>query len=323
MSDCASFLSNLAVAPILDSCPVAGDGVNRWLFIAGKKLHRLKIQPSIIEELLEEATADCGRELKPDEIPRAVRNSAPGAKSDGSWRRKWPERNLDQIEAIGLNGMRLSELEQHSPVQLSPSENHAEEIVDHLFPADSLICAGSTVRLFLTRPREAWRGFLARQQFVVPSPMSKLKGVTQEGKLSSRSEDNVGPRHHLVVEFDFKEKDANGRDTPTGPMLRRLAEQNVTIADLCAALHAELAKLRPLALVVHSGGKSAHGWYPCAGMDEAALHRFMRYAVSIGADAATWTRVQLVRMPDGVRRNNGKRQRVLYFNPALLIGGAK
>jgi len=43
----------------------------------------------------------------------------------------------------------------------------------------------------------------------------------------------------------------------------------------------------------------------------------MEYAVSLGADSATWTKSQFVRMPDGTREN-GKRQEILYFNPASL-----
>ena len=106
-------------------------------------------------------------------------------------------------------------------------------------------------------------------------------------------------------------------------MLGRLAAQGITTLDLCAAIHAELANVRPLALVVHSGGKSLHGWYPCIGeKEEETMHRFMRFAVSLGADPATWTPVQWVRMPDGIR-DNGQRQRILYFNPAVLNGGAK
>ena len=53
------------------------------------------------------------------------------------------------------------------------------------------------------------------------------------------------------------------------------------------------------------------------GEADEALARFMRYAVSIGADPATWTRSQFVRIPGG-RRNNGKKQEVLYFRPELL-----
>jgi hypothetical protein len=322
MSDFASPTSNPAIEAILRSCPIAGEGVNLWLFPAARKLHLLKIEPEEIEELLEEATADCGRAMKPHEISRAVRNSAPGFLKQRPWRRSWPQRNYEQIEAIGAHGMRLSELERRSPNQLVPSQANSETIIDALFPGDPLLCAGPSLNLSLTRSREAWRGFLERQQFIVPSSMSKTKGLTQEGKLSSRSQDNVGPRQFLVIEFDFAETDKNGCDTAAAPMLRRLAASGVTIADLCAALHAELAKIRPITLVVHSGGKSLHGWYPCSGVDENVMHRFMRFAVRLGADPATWTRIQLVRMPSGIR-DNGKGQRVLYFNPAVLNGGAK
>ena len=48
---------------------------------------------------------------------------------------------------------------------------------------------------------------------------------------------------------------------------------------------------------------------------------FFRYAVTLGADRATWTRCQLVRMPDGLRRNpdgSTARQSVLYWNPGIM-----
>lgn len=43
----------------------------------------------------------------------------------------------------------------------------------------------------------------------------------------------------------------------------------------------------------------------------------MRYAVSLGADHATWTRSQFVRLPDGTR-DNGHRQAVYYFAPGVI-----
>jgi hypothetical protein len=322
-SECSRAASprEAAIEKLLLSCPTAGDGVNPWLFTAALKLHEYEIEPVEIEELLENATVDCGRDLKSDEIARAVRNSAPGALQNRPWRRRWPERNYEQIEAIGLNGIRVAELVRRSPVKFDPAKTCSEVVINSLFPGNPLLCAGPSLTNNRTRSREEWRGFLDRQQFIVPSPMSKTKGLNQEGKLSFRSLDNTGERAFQVVEFDFVETDGNDRDTAAAPMLRRLAAEGVTIADLCAALHGELAKSRPMALVVHSAGKSLHGWYPCEGDEEAVIHRFMRFAVSIGADRATWTRSQLVRMPDGIR-NNGKRQRVLYFNP-IVIGGAK
>jgi hypothetical protein len=308
-----------AIQAILASCPCAGEGVNRWLFTAALKLHRLGIEDGRIEELLEEATVDCGRGIKSGEIERAVRNSAPD-KLAGYTPRRWPDRNYEQIEAIGHCGMHVAGLEAQSPAGVT-EENRSEEIIDALFPGNPLLCAASNKFRPRTRPREQWRGFMARQQFIVPSPMLKVKGTTAEGKLSHRSLDNTGPRRFLVVEFDFAENDGNGNDTPAAPALRGLAAAGFSVADLCASLHAHLAHLRPIALVVHSGGKSLHGWYPCDGESEdETMRRFMRYAVSIGADPATDVCAQLVRMPDGIR-DNGKRQRVLYFNPDVIGGG--
>ena len=88
--DYESLAENPQIKAILESCPIAGNGVNLWLFSAALKLHRLGIDPEDIELLLEEATADCGRAMKPDEIERTVRNSAPNALKNRPWRRKWP-----------------------------------------------------------------------------------------------------------------------------------------------------------------------------------------------------------------------------------------
>ena len=311
------------IGTVLRSCPTAGDGVNRWLFCAARKLHLLKVESSTIEELLERASANCGRLVKAAEIGRAVRNSKPGTRSNRLTMRKWPQRDYEQIEAIGRSGFRVEGLQAHSPVALNPIENQAETIVDALFPTNPLLCAARGLYGAVTKPREEWRGQLSEQQFIVPSPMSKLQGITAEGKVSARALDNVASRRFLVVEFDFLEKHKDGRDTPSAPLLRRLAKSGVSVADLCAALHAELSKLRPLALVLHSGGKSLHGWYPCNGQkEESAMNRFMRFAIWLGADPATWTRCQFVRMPDG-RRQNGKRQHILYYNPAALTGGGE
>jgi hypothetical protein len=311
-----------AIISLLETCPIAGEGVNRWLFCVALKLHLLGVKPDVIEQLLEEATLDCGRYVSPTEIERAVKNSAPDALKNRPWIRKWPLRNFEQIEAIGLGGIKLAELRRLSPVPLESSHSEAEAIIDALFPGNPFICAGTELdRYLLTRPREEWRGFLGKQQFIVPSAMTKRKGLTQEKKLSFRSLDNVGPRHYLVIEFDFVEHGPKGHETAAAPMLQRLAATGVTIADLCASIHWELQKLWPAALILHSGGKSLHGWYPCLGIDEQRLNRFMRYAVSLGADPATWNPVQFVRMPEGLRRPNGIRQEIHYFNPTAAKKG--
>ena len=76
-------------------------------------------------------------------------------------------------------------------------------MIDQLFPGNPLLfCVGFSKFKFPTKLRDTWRGTLFRCEFIVPSPMSKPIGITQDGKPSPRSLDNTGPRRFLVVEFD-------------------------------------------------------------------------------------------------------------------------
>jgi len=111
--------------------------------------------------------------------------------------------------------------------------------------------------------------------------------------VSDRCLKNTGERHFLIVEFDTGTTDEH------------------------AALLLHLAGRAPLTLAVFSGSKSLHGWFYCAGVAEEKVSRFFRYAVSLGADRATWTRCQLVRMPDGLR-DDGNKQTVYFFNPQVI-----
>ena len=96
-----------------------------------------------------------------------------------------------------------------------------------------------------------------------------------------------------------------------------MIEQDAGTVDEQAAILAHLAERAPLALAVHSGRKSLHGWFFCHGQPEERLQVFMRYAVALGADRSTWTRAQFVRMPDGMREG-GNRQAVYFFNPGVI-----
>ena len=122
--------------------------------------------------------------------------------------------------------------------------------------------------------------------------MSARTGHTQDDKQSEHSVDNTGSRRFLVIEQD------GGTTDQQSAVLLHLAER------------------APLALAVHSGSKSIHGWFMAAGQPEHGLQRFMRYAVSLVADRATWTPSQFVRMPDGTR-DNGNSQTVYFFNPGF------
>jgi hypothetical protein len=116
----------------------------------------------------------------------------------------------------------------------------------------------------------------------------------------------------LIVEFDFDPSNS----PEEARLLATLETEGRDVRDLCAALLLHLAEKAPLAMAVHSGGKSLHGWFYCAGIAEEKVLGFFGYAVSLGADSANWNRSQFARMPDGLREN-GKRQTVYFLNPAV------
>jgi hypothetical protein len=255
--------------------------------------------------LLEDATKACGRRVPDREIKDAVRKAYESASArpcsrDASVRptssapAPWPRPDAARIAKVASSGCGLADLWEQSPLRFEDNESHAEELIDTLFPGDPLLCIARTVPAeAVTQPRSAWRGQLASCALIVPSPMLAPLGETQDGRQSPRCLANTGPRRFLVVEFDSGDLDNQ------------------------AARLLHLRSIAPLALAVHSGGKSIHGWFYCAGVPEETLRQFMSKCVSLGADPATWNRCQLVRLPDG-QRDNGQPQRAYYFNPATI-----
>jgi len=282
------FLRDLIGAP-----PAAGTGVHSWMFRVSRQLHAHRTSEDIVA-LLKSALAGCGRTVPDREIRAAVEDSRACAwEPSGSptWTPaspKWPAVNEGRrAEIVASSG--LADLWELSPVRIEDNDPHSEEIIDRLFPGKPLLCCGASQSAFDTKPREGWRGELAGLQLIVPSPMSAVEGMTKDGKPSKHSLANTGPRRFLVTELDYGTLD----------------EQ--------AAIIIHLAQFPPLICVVFSGSKSLHGWFLVAGQSEDRVRRFFSYAVALGADPATWTRSQFVRVPDGTREN-GKRQTVYFLN---------
>jgi hypothetical protein len=286
------------IRDLLSSPPRAGEGVNRYLFRLARVLHPHRDEHEIIETL-RALTANCGRIVTEKEIQRAVERSKacawmPGEPNPARYAPRWPDVNQEQRQAIIKEGYRLVDLWEESPIRLDDNDGNTEEIIDILFPGNPFLCCGKSKAEFATRRREEWPGRLGEMQLIVPSPMTTRTGRTQDGHESEHTLENTGPRRFLVV------------------------EQDSGTVDEQAAILAHLAAHVPFALAVHSGGKSLHGWFYCAGQHEERLRRFMNYAVSLGADQATWTRSQFVRMPDGTRRGNGARQSVYFYDPEVI-----
>lgn len=287
------------IRDFINSRPTSGNGVHFWLFKAARYLHRYRSEEEIFQ-ILRAAVQGCGRDVPDREIQDAISNSRslawkPGVKKATAGTRKnvdWPAKN-PQARESAIQSSELKSLEDlvgESPVDCDP-QPRTEDIIDALMPGNPLICVGMDKQNFKTRRREELRGDLSKQSLIVPSPMTDIRGMVKgKSYLSEHTLDNTGPRHYLVTEFDSGD------------------------ADEQAALIWHLSHFAPLVMVVHSGGKSLHAWWECAMQTTPNVKLFMDYAVSLGADTATWTRSQFVRMPGGLR--DGKLpQRVHYFDP--------
>jgi len=283
------FLDEMLAAP-----PRAGEGMHNWLFCVSRQLH-VHLPAGDIVNLLESRAQGCGRHVSRKEIEDAVKNSIPcawqpnGGTAPVQSAAKWPVVNQEQREAVIRDKGGLADLWEASKPRIEDAAQHTEEIIDRLFPGNPLLCCGRSSQEFDTRPRDDWRGEMSALALIVPSPMTAITGTTKDGKESKHTLANTGTRRFLTNEFD--------KGTP----------------DEQASLLLHLGTFAPLVCAVHSGGKSLHGWFYVQGQPEEKVETFFRYAVSLGADRATWTRSQFVRMPDGTR-DYDKRQTVFYTN---------
>lgn len=307
-------LSQIGVKP----CPEEGTGVHGWLLYAS---HRCKDEGVSPEDAVALIEYHMTRFPSPaNEVRQTVQkayNAKPGDRIAG-FQKADPQAIGKLVRGSGIDCATLA--------AKSPAQNPTQgEVLRALFKPGERVCTGSTLggAVHWIMPEEGKELPYAptRAQFIVPSPMAAPWGITKDGKKSRRAQSNVGPRRWLVVECDFKPEDA--REYGAGSTF-----------DVCSAVLWKLAEFRPLVLVVHSAGKSAHGWFPVSpGEDEtpetSELWKFMAYAVRLGADSKTWSVNQWVRMPLGMRRDSEGNtltgadgspviQRVLYFNPATV-----
>jgi hypothetical protein len=310
------------VRGLLESCPRSGQGVHDWLFPTAKALHRFYKDAEVIHCLLAEATKDCGRTVDAREISDAITNSAAALHRELTSLEptppRWPRANREEIAKIVADGATVESLRRGSSVSFGENAGTcSDEVIDILFPGNQLLCVGKDTSKFKTLPRENWRGKLGEQQFIVPNPMTSKWGMTKAGRPSQHALSNTGPRKFLVTEFDpDKWEDLTEKERCCYTSKEHYADAK---RDEHAAVISRLSRCAPLVLVVNSGGKSLHAWWHCEGQTEDRLLRFMRSARALGADHKTWSKSQFVRLPGGCRPD-GRRQPVIFFNPAAMKG---
>lgn len=172
----------------------------------------------------------------------------------------------------------------------------ADQVLAALFQPGELVCTGRNQEQALVRPLEASLADAHWQQFIVVNPMRGEFAVNYEGDLSARCQNNVKRRRYLVAECDDR--------TISKPQQAQLVGR--------------LAQFAPLVLVVDSGGKSLHAWFRIEDWCPREQAKFFAAACLLGADPTRWDVCGWLRMPGGLRVENGcpqTRQRVLYFNP--------
>ena len=272
--------------------PQKGGGLHQWVFRCVKALKSYMPEseiPALMEEVSQGADRDLTREIGQalkysrgygDDVPVTPENDGP--------RPVFPARAEPLLAACHPVG--LDRLEEMSPMKFPG----VEESIDMLFPGNPLLCFATAPWSCAVRERNRWRGRVGQHPFMVPSAMTAFTGMNKSGRESARCLGNTGPKMYQVVEFD--EKLAPGSLEQQAGRIMRLAKI-----------------LRP-AVILHSGGKSLHAWFPVWHLDGESQVQFFGAACLLGADPATWLRCQLVRVP-GSLRSAGVVQKCLYIDP--------
>ncbi|MDA8989421.1 hypothetical protein N9H22_03040 [Opitutales bacterium] len=197
--------------------------------------------------------------------------------------------------AISTTPWTLYDMWEESPLRVDECE--PEELLNLLYNPSDLICCGS-VKRFRTISACDWlcTNYWMGDQ-IVPNPSRVKLGVTlnNANKLSAHSRDATGKRKYIVIESDDETLTLDEKAS----ILRYLRDEAGV-------------KLR---MVVHSAGKSLHGWY-VSDTDESMNWAFMDLACLLGADPRMWLPEQLARLPNAKRLQNQLIQKTFYFDPS-------
>lgn len=277
--------------------PPPHDGINVWMLSTARKCQLAGMPAFQAERQIMAFEAGARRRFKPGEVRRAIEKAYNTTLETSQVlarkpvKPKWEPR---RTRATGYRsipkGIAQVDLWESSPDRIDEGITQ-RMILDWLFPdPDALICVGKSAFDFYTARLNQFRD-LTQCQFIVPCYMTAKHGKTQDGKQSMHCLDNTGPRRYCVCDFD----EPASAEHPT--------------------IIWQLRRSFDLVMVLSSGGKSLHAWF---NVPEDQEEEFWAAAIPMGADPALMrNRSSFVRIPEGTR-DNGSRQRVIYFDQTKL-----
>jgi hypothetical protein len=307
-----------ALLEIVGESPRHDDAMRHFVEGAALKMKGI-CRESTACRVIARAVAHCGAHLSNLEIKRAVR-SAWNGEIPRLWRDpKWPALDLEKVHGIAKEGPSIADLQQRSI--LTVDSLTTQLVVKEVFPGDPcdvLICIAKQQNQAITRPVKSFFNVLHQFPYIVPNPMRGSCGRNLEGQWSSRCNDNVDHRRFLAVRIDLPPWQYLSCESKGvfGTAREYEAKKQDAAAAILSYLRRDDARF-PLVLVVHSDGAPLEGWYLVENVPESEVRKFFHRAVSLGAAVDTWAPWAFSRMPGGLR-NNGKRQRILFFDPRSL-----
>jgi hypothetical protein len=298
----------------LDTCPIAGQGVNEWLITVAYRLHRKPFcyTDEYIFECLRKGSAACGRKVSDGEMSRAIERSHPDtfntstASTATTGHSEWlPERDDALTKEASAQAANAVHQIRRRPEVKDLESLTLPQILPHLFqPTEWLGFDYDKKQAFAARLQDHDKRLIDYPpQFMLPSPLLGPDGITKDGNPNPRAWSNVGRRRYLVIDFD----DGWSQGAQSARILWLLARTSD------GQKQWKQWNLIRLAMVLYSGKKSLHSWWYVEQLQEDAIKAFFCLAYRIYADKATYGEGQLVRTPTAIRKETGMKQDLLYL----------
>lgn len=285
----------------INPCPPSGNGCHTWMYGAAHALVANGYDDSFIDQWL---THHLERDPQPREIADTLANVR--AETEGlieprpkiSLKREKDEKFLISLTAEGP--LPVDEFRKSSPVD--PSEVTPHDFLKALYgDRSNLIFVDQQ-----SQGRIVWNKNLPEQNvnaavsnntegaWIMVNPVDgQFKAIERLGKKSRRAEENLVAYDYTLIESDSVDLEL---------WLRVLSKLDL-----------------PIVSVTTSGSKSAHALVYVGAKDRTEyLEKVSAIAdivVPLGADPAAMSAVRLTRVPGCVRKDTGKPQELIWFNP--------